>query len=240
MPAGGAASPDFIFSRIDPESGPTSSEPMTWPIEETVSRRPPEGAEQAEEDQKPGHVAQQVARLVEPGADRVENAAHGHLRNGHAADAVAEQRRHRRQQHRRLAHFEAGIGDAEAVHPLHFRREARDLAEGEDDADEQHAEDDAVEARIIEEGGPDLPVEHRASAPHNSTKTSMRIRKIRGEDSLMNGSAGWAMPLACYLRSAGTQRPVHGGDYATDARKWNGSRPLSFRRCGSGRADRGG
>ncbi len=161
MPASGAASPDFIFSRIDPESGPTSSELMTWAIEETVSSRPQKVPSRPRKISKPGHVAQQVARLVEPGADRFEDAAHGHLRDGHAPDAVAEQRRHRRQQHRRLAHFEAGIGDAEAVHPLHFRHQARDLAEGEDDADEQHAEDDAVQARIIEEGRPDLPVEHR-------------------------------------------------------------------------------
>ena len=39
----------------------------------------PEGAEQAEEDQQAGHVARHVARLVEPGRDRIEDAAH-HLR----------------------------------------------------------------------------------------------------------------------------------------------------------------
>ena len=37
----------------------------------------PEGAEQAEEDQQAGHVARDVARLVEPRGDRIEDAAHG-------------------------------------------------------------------------------------------------------------------------------------------------------------------
>ena len=59
----------------------------------------PEGAEQAEEHQQAGEIARNVARLVEPVRERVEEGAHGLRRNGEAADAVAaEHRGHRRQQ----------------------------------------------------------------------------------------------------------------------------------------------
>ena len=85
----------------------------------------PEGAEQAEEHQKAGHVARDVARLVEAGGDRVENAAHQLRRHRHAADAAAEDRRHRRQQHRRPLDREAGIGEAEIVDPGDFRIKPR-------------------------------------------------------------------------------------------------------------------
>ena len=57
-------------------------------------------------------------------------------------------------------HRKAGIGDAERIHPGDFRREPHHLPEREHDADDQHAEDQPVEAGIGEEGDPDLPVEH--------------------------------------------------------------------------------
>ena len=46
---------------------------------------------------------------------------------------------------------EARIGDAEGVDPADFRIEADDLAEGVEDAEQQHADDEAVEARIVQE-----------------------------------------------------------------------------------------
>ena len=74
-------------------------------------------------------------------------------RDRHPADAVAEQRRHRREQHRRPFDLDAGLGDAEGVDPADLREQAEHLPEGEHDADQQHRDDDAVEARIGEEGG---------------------------------------------------------------------------------------
>ena len=151
----------------------------------------PEGAEQAEEDQQAREVAQQVARFVEAGADRFQDAAHRRLGDRHASHAVAEQRRHRRQKDGGARDFEAGIGDTEAVHPRHLGQQAHHLPEGEDDADEQHAEDDAVQPGIVEEGPPDRLVEdggqrhaeqHEDEHPHQEDagrrKLMKRIRRV--------------------------------------------------------------
>ena len=98
----------------------------------------PEGAEQAEEDEQADEVARHLAILVEPHLDRVEDRAHGLRRDRHAADAVAEERRHRGEEHRRALDLDAGLGDAEGVDPANLREEPQHLAEGEADADEQH------------------------------------------------------------------------------------------------------
>ena len=119
----------------------------------------PEGAEQAEENEQPGHVARHVARFVEPVGDRIHHAAHGLRRHRHAADPVAQDRRHRRQQHRRPLDREAGIGEPEAVDPGDLRKQPNHLAEGEQDADQEHADDQCIEPGIGEEGDPDLAVE---------------------------------------------------------------------------------
>ena len=60
----------------------------------------------------------------------------------------AEDRRHRREQHRRAIDREAGIGEAEIVDPGDFRIEPDHLPERQDDADQQHAEDQPVQAGI--------------------------------------------------------------------------------------------
>ena len=70
-----------------------------------------------------------------------------------------QDRRHRRQQHRRPLDREAGIGEAEAVDPGDLGEQPDHLPERQHDADQQHADDQRVEAGIGEEGGPDLPVE---------------------------------------------------------------------------------
>ncbi len=119
----------------------------------------PEGAEQSEEDEEAGEVARDVARFVETRGDRIEDRAHRGLRDRHAAGALAQQRRHRREQHGRPRHRDAGIGDAEAVHPTDFGKQPQDLADRKHDPDQKRAEDDAVETGIGEKGGPDLPIE---------------------------------------------------------------------------------
>ncbi len=121
----------------------------------------PEGAEQAEEHQQAGHVAGDVAGLVEPGGDRIQQMPHGLLRDRHPPGALAaEDRRHRRQQRRVPLDRKAGIGDAEIVDPGDFRIEPDHLPERQDDADQQHRADQRVEAGIGEEGDDDLLVEH--------------------------------------------------------------------------------
>ena len=78
----------------------------------------PEGAEQAEKHQQARHVARDVAGLVEPGGDRIQQMPHGLLRDRHPPRALAaEDRGHRRQQLRPPLDREPGIGDAEIVDP---------------------------------------------------------------------------------------------------------------------------
>ena len=48
----------------------------------------PERAEQAEEDQKTGHVARDVPRLIKPRPDRIEQMPHGLLRDRHPPGAI--------------------------------------------------------------------------------------------------------------------------------------------------------
>ena len=68
-----------------------------------------------------------------------------------------EHGRHGREQHRRgLVGGDAGIGDAEIVDPADLRIEPQHLAEGIDDADDQHADDEAVQAGIGQEAVPQL------------------------------------------------------------------------------------
>ena len=107
----------------------------------------PERAEQAEENQQAGHVARDIARFVEAGRDRIENAAHQLRGHRHAADAVAEDRGHRRQQDRRAVDCEAGIGKAETVDPGDFRIKPHHLTERQNDADRHNADDQRVQSR---------------------------------------------------------------------------------------------
>ncbi len=120
----------------------------------------PKSAEQAEEHQEARHITRQVARLVQAVGDRIHDAAHGLRRHGHAADAVAQDRGHRCEQDRRAFHRKAGIGQAEAVDPGDFGKQTYHLAEGEDDAGEQHQHDQGVQSGVGEERGPDLLVEN--------------------------------------------------------------------------------
>jgi hypothetical protein len=120
----------------------------------------PERAEQAEEDEQAGHVARQVARLVEPGRDRIQDAAHDLGRDGHAPDAVAEDGRHRGQQDRWPLDRQPRVGEPEAVHPIDLRKQPNRLPEGERNADQHHADDEGVQGGIGHERDHDLLVEH--------------------------------------------------------------------------------
>ena len=82
-----------------------------------------------------------------------------------AAGALAEDRRHRGEQHGGLGDREAGVGEAEAVDPGDLGEEADHLPEREQDADEQHRDDQGIQARIGHEGGDDLLVQHEQHEP---------------------------------------------------------------------------
>ncbi len=71
--------------------------------------------------------------------------------------AVLEHSRHGREQGGRgLVGGDARIGDAEIVDPVDLGVEPQHLAEGIDDADHEHADDQCVQARIGQEAVPQL------------------------------------------------------------------------------------
>ena len=70
---------------------------------------------------------------------------------------VPEHGRHRREQHRRrLVRGDAGIGDAEIVDPVDLGIEPQNLAEGIDNADQEHADDQRVQPWVGHETRPEL------------------------------------------------------------------------------------
>ena len=153
----------------------------------------PEGAEQAEEHQQAGHVARDVARLVEAGGDRVENAAHQLRRHRHAADAAAEDRRHRRQQHRRPLDREAGIGEAEIVDPGDLRDRAASPGAGDSTMPMSSTPMiSALRPGLAMNATSICLCSRKATRPPSMTNTSIRNRKMRGDDSL-SGSSSFAM-----------------------------------------------
>ncbi len=66
-----------------------------------------------------------------------------------------------------MGDVEGRVGDAEAVDPVHFREQADDLAEGVGDAEEENETDEAVEPRIVHEGGADGGEEHGDKHGHD-------------------------------------------------------------------------
>jgi hypothetical protein len=148
MPDSGAERPCFSASRTEAESPvPGSSDWMVSLIEPMVSRRP----QKAEKHQQAHEVARGVAGFVEAGGDRIQHGAHGTGGDGDRRRA-AKHRLHRRQQDGGGG-FHAG---AEGVHPPNLAKQAADLREGEQNADDEHAEDQAVQAGIGGKGRVDL------------------------------------------------------------------------------------
>ena len=92
---------------------------------------------------------------------RVEKGAHGLRRDGDAIDPLAaEHRRHRRQQFGFALGGKFRIGAAIAVDPGYFGKQPDDVVERQDDADQQHGDDQAVEPGIGEEGVENLALQH--------------------------------------------------------------------------------
>ena len=158
----------------------------------------PEGAEQAEEHQEAGHVARDVAGLVQPRSDRIQQVPHGLLRDRHPPRAfTAQDRRHWRQQGRAPVECQARIRYPEIIDPGHFGIQPHHLPERQDDADHQHAADQRVEAGIGEERGHDLLVEHRhhqraQHQEHHHPHQKDPGRGQLGQFDLHRGAGGWA------------------------------------------------
>ena len=219
MPPSGAARPSFSVSNRAPASPPTFRPSITLPTEPTVSIRPQKVPSRPEEHQQAGHVAGDVARLVEPGGDGIQQMPHGLLRDRHPPGALAaEDRRHRRQQRRVPIDRKPGIGDAEIVDPGDFRIEPDHLAERQDDADQEHQADQRVEAGIGEEGRDDLLVEHdhdqRAQHQEHQHPHQENPRRGQfGEFDLHRGAGRGAGGHCDHpLRGTGFQAPIwHSG-----------------------------
>ncbi len=119
----------------------------------------PERAKQPKENQKTDEIAAELASLVEPGGDGVQYGAGGDGREAARARARGEHRRHWREQQ---GHGNAppGLRARQRIDPVDFAKEPDYLAEGEQRADRQHAEDQPVETRVGAESERDLLIEN--------------------------------------------------------------------------------
>ena len=62
--------------------------------------------------------------------------------------APADQRAHRREKHGIAPDLFGAARRAEGIEPAHFRPQRQNVVEDQQDADQKHAEDEAVEAGI--------------------------------------------------------------------------------------------
>src|SRR6185437_13955112 len=101
----------------------------------------PEGPEQAEEDHQPDEISGDVAALVEPRADAVEERSQRHGREAEAAGALAHHGRHGGEEDGLDAAVAADVVALQPLDPGDLAIEADHLPEDVDDADQQHDED---------------------------------------------------------------------------------------------------
>ncbi len=148
---------------------PTFMPRMAAATESMVPSRPQKVPEQAEEDQQAGEVAGNLPAFIQPRLDTVEERTG--RRGGEAelaAGLVAQHRRHRCEQ-ARLGGARAMAAGAEILHPGDVGVEADHLPEQVQRADRQHAENEGVEERIVEEGeGDRIPEPARDEGPRRA------------------------------------------------------------------------
>ena len=94
-----------------------------------------------------------------------EDTAHHRCGDRHAAGATAENRRHRRQKHRRAFSRRARLGETEIVHPGDLGVEPHDLAQRQEDAEDKHRDNQAIESRIGHERNFDLLAQQKHDHP---------------------------------------------------------------------------
>ena len=152
MPASGADRPVFRASSIELASPPAGS--SAWivsPMDLIVSKQAPECAEQAEKHQQAGQIARNVARLVEARGDGIQQRAQRRGGQRHGLPP-ADQRLHRRQQHRFSRARPVAVAAPVGVDPGDFAEQAEHLQNAEQNADDQNRDDQAVEAGIGDKG----------------------------------------------------------------------------------------
>ena len=88
---------------------------------------------------------------MQPGGDTVEQGAHGRWRQTQFAWTVGDNTGEGSKQYR-IAAIGTGIAALDPVEPVNLRRQAQNLTDGKTEADQQHAEDQAIQRRIGHEG----------------------------------------------------------------------------------------
>lgn len=144
----------------------------------------PEGAEQTEKHQQADEITRGITRFVESCCDGIED---GPLRDRGKPDfaALADQRAHRRKQFWRTADLFDAAGSTKGIEPADFRAQAHRLRKHQNDADGQHAENEAVEPRIGHEGGVRLPIENGRQKADEDQKQNHRPEKRCGAGQLV-------------------------------------------------------
>ena len=107
----------------------------------------------------------------------------------------------------RSSRRDAGIGDAEGVDPADLGIKPQHLAEGVEDAGDQHADDQAIQAGIGHEAMASCwvwPSRMIARSPARIRNTSMRHRKTCGRDELDLVGTGGA--IGCLVVRSGLTR----------------------------------
>ncbi len=109
------------------------------------------------------------------------------MRNGRKADftTLADQRAHRRKQFGRATDLFDAAGGTKGVEPADFRTQAHRLRKHQNDADGEHAENEAVEPRIGHEGGVRLPIENRCQKADEDQKQNHSPEKRCGAGQLV-------------------------------------------------------
>jgi hypothetical protein len=143
----------------------------------------PERAEQAEKDQQPRLVAGDVTALVETRADAVEQIAHRQRieRRALATILLAERAGDRRQEPRWCGHREAGAGRAKRLDPRNLGAQHQDAAQSVGDPEQENADDQPVQRRILHECTGDHVVERchdqqgQQQEQHNADDEAARL-----------------------------------------------------------------
>ena len=123
---------------------------MTLPTVDGLQQAP-EGAEQAEEDEQAGEIAQHLASVVEPDRDRFEQARC--LAGGKIALLQRRQHGGKRADHLVAPQGRAGRIGGKAGGGAGLAVDTPEFAQRQEDADRERAGDQAVQARIGHEGG---------------------------------------------------------------------------------------
>ena len=168
----------------------------------------PEGAEQAEEDQQADQVAREVAAFIEARGDAVEHGARGGRRHPQPVLAFAQHGGERRQQVQRVGveRRRAFLTVLEAAQPFDLGPQRDDLADDDDDADHQHAHNNAVQDRRVHEHAQQVLVQHVAE-PGDGRQEQQHADEIGERTAHQALRPDGARPLTCW--APGCRRSRH-------------------------------